>query len=99
MKTLFDKLKKALEKDENVIFAYVFGSYVNGIPTSQSDVDVAVYFKNPPRGTEILDYTIKLSNFLNKYGIYKKHLSDFDLRKRYKPILAKPFTVNSQFNI
>jgi hypothetical protein len=66
MKTLFNKLKKALEKDENVVFAYVFGSYVNGIPTPKSDVDVAVYFKKPPRGTEILDYAVKLSNFLNK---------------------------------
>jgi predicted nucleotidyltransferase len=39
-------LKTVLEQDENVTFAYLFGSYANDTHHSQSDVDIAVWLKN-----------------------------------------------------
>ncbi len=59
-------LKEVLEKDENVIFAYLFGSQVSGLATEKSDIDVAVYFKLPPEGVEKLDYAVKLEDVVKK---------------------------------
>jgi uncharacterized protein YutE (UPF0331/DUF86 family)/predicted nucleotidyltransferase len=40
------KLREELLGDENVLLAYVFGSYVHGFTTPLSDVDVAVLMKD-----------------------------------------------------
>lgn len=40
---LFGALREALEAREEVIFAYIFGSYAKMKPAPLSDVDVAVY--------------------------------------------------------
>jgi len=39
------KIKEALEKDENVIFAYLYGSYSRGKRHKFSDIDIAVFLK------------------------------------------------------
>jgi len=39
------KIKEALEKDENVIFAYLYGSYSRGKHHKFSDIDIAVFLK------------------------------------------------------
>ena len=59
-------LKEVLEKDKNVIFAYLFGSQVSGLATEKSDVDVAIYFKFPPRGMKKLDYAVRIENLVKK---------------------------------
>lgn len=41
-------LTGTLEKREEILFAYLFGSYAQGLQTPTSDVDVAVFFKTPP---------------------------------------------------
>jgi predicted nucleotidyltransferase len=43
---LIDKLKDALEKDENVLLAYLFGSRATGEASPISDFDVAVLLKD-----------------------------------------------------
>jgi hypothetical protein len=43
VKSLFPLLKSALEKEEELIFGYIFGSYGRGHPSLLSDVDIAVY--------------------------------------------------------
>ena len=42
---LRDLVKKVLQNDSNVLFGYIFGSYADGSFDDNSDVDVAVYFK------------------------------------------------------
>ncbi len=53
------------EKDDNVVFALLFGSHAVNKANKESDVDVAVYFKDPPQGIEILDYSTELTNVIN----------------------------------
>ncbi|NOZ25743.1 MAG: nucleotidyltransferase domain-containing protein, partial [Nitrospirae bacterium] len=50
-----------LERDQNVLFAVLFGSVAKGRAGRGSDMDIAVYFRKPPAGVEILDYTRELS--------------------------------------
>ncbi|MDP2767841.1 MAG: nucleotidyltransferase domain-containing protein [Candidatus Methanoperedens sp.] len=37
---------KILEKDSEVLFAYLFGSYAKGIQDEKSDIDIAIYLKD-----------------------------------------------------
>lgn len=41
---MVNKLKSALEKDPNIIFAFLFGSYAKGDASGNSDLDIAVFF-------------------------------------------------------
>ncbi|MBI5894314.1 MAG: nucleotidyltransferase domain-containing protein [Deltaproteobacteria bacterium] len=38
-----DKIKDALAKDKEILFAYLFGSRTNGMVSERSDWDIAVY--------------------------------------------------------
>lgn len=42
---LLPKLKEKLEKEEDIIFVYIFGSYGKGKIFPLSDVDIALYLK------------------------------------------------------
>ncbi|MCD6484985.1 MAG: nucleotidyltransferase domain-containing protein [Candidatus Odinarchaeota archaeon] len=44
-KQVISKLKEILEPDENILFAYLFGSLARGQTHTYSDIDVAVYVK------------------------------------------------------
>ena len=50
-----------LRSDENVIFAILFGSTAKGLFRKGSDLDVAISFREPPEGLEILAYIRSLS--------------------------------------
>ncbi|WP_456419152.1 type VII toxin-antitoxin system MntA family adenylyltransferase antitoxin [Thermovibrio sp.] len=56
-----EKLVHYLKGDPNVIFAYLFGSYALGLNGRDSDIDIAVYFKEPPEGDLYLELLVKLS--------------------------------------
>ena len=58
---MIDTLKRILADDENVIFAYLFGSRARGDESSRSDVDVAVYLREMS-----LDKRLKLHHALQK---------------------------------
>lgn len=57
------KIKEALIEDENIIFAYVFGSFV-GIHSFR-DIDIGIYLKNIKK-EEIFDYEFNISIKLSK---------------------------------
>lgn len=55
-------LKEHLSKDNNVLFALLFGSYASGRQKKRSDIDVAVYFKSPPSGLDLFCFINSLSD-------------------------------------
>jgi len=59
-------LKEHLQKDDNVLFVLLFGSYSKGKAGKESDLDLAIYFRNPPEGLEILEHINSLSNISRK---------------------------------
>jgi hypothetical protein len=58
------KIKKILSKDNNIIAAYLFGSYAVGVANEDSDFDVAVLVENVPNDS--IDYRIKKAMELEK---------------------------------
>ncbi|MBI5049283.1 MAG: nucleotidyltransferase domain-containing protein [Nitrospirae bacterium] len=59
-------LMEFLKSDANIIFAFVFGSYAKGRQKPFSDIDIAIYFKNPPKDVELLFIINKLSELAGK---------------------------------
>jgi uncharacterized protein len=56
------KLTDIFVNDENVQFAFLFGSYVRRNHKKKSDLDIALFFTNPPEGLDLLSYISKLSD-------------------------------------
>ena len=79
---LEEKIKKTLEKERNILFAYIFGSYARGEARENSDIDLAIYVKRIPK--DIFKYESKIASkiekeikkFLEKisYGMMVKNL-------------------------
>jgi len=42
-----DSIINTLLKYDNTVFVYFFGSYSNGLDKFHSDIDIAIYFKEP----------------------------------------------------
>ena len=61
-----EKLKEKLIRDENIIFGLVFGSYAKECRKSHSDIDIALYFKTPPEGLDLLDFISGLCKYAGK---------------------------------
>lgn len=66
LKDVVEKLKKFMSDDQNVYFAFIFGSYVRGKQKKISDLDIAIYFKNPPEGVDLLYLINTLSDLTGK---------------------------------
>jgi len=49
---MLKKIREILQKEKNVLFAYLFGSYVL-LPEYANDIDIAVYLKRPTKKYEI----------------------------------------------
>lgn len=45
MKEMLEKLKRYFSERDDILMAFLFGSQVKGLARSESDVDIAVYFK------------------------------------------------------
>lgn len=41
-----ENISKILEKEPDILFAYLFGSYAKGIQNKKSDIDIAIYLKD-----------------------------------------------------
>ena len=41
-----ETISKVLEKEPDILFAYLFGSYAKGIQDEKSDIDIAIYLKD-----------------------------------------------------
>lgn len=39
-------ISKVLEKEQDILFAYLFGSFAKGIQHESSDIDIAIYLKD-----------------------------------------------------
>lgn len=61
---LLPKVKESLQRDPDIIFAYVFGSYGKGRPNPLSDVDIAIFVNL--RKEDIFDKKLKLLEDLSK---------------------------------
>ncbi len=58
------ELGKLFEKEENVLAAYLFGSYLRGDQTSRSDIDIAILLHEFPKKS--LKYYLHLINILTE---------------------------------
>ena len=59
-------LKQYLLQDDNTCFALIFGSHARGRTRPDSDLDLALCFRNPPQGLALLDMINTLSNIAQK---------------------------------
>jgi uncharacterized protein len=62
---LYRQVKNILEEDENILFAYVFGSSV--MHDAFHDIDIAIFLKTPNKSTALtqeLDLEVRLSGAL-----------------------------------
>jgi predicted nucleotidyltransferase len=67
--------KEVMEKDEDVLFAYLYGSYVHNSIHFESDIDVAVYL-NPSNIKKYIKKEEELATLL----IAQLHSDKIDLR-------------------
>ncbi|RKD32260.1 type VII toxin-antitoxin system MntA family adenylyltransferase antitoxin [Thermohalobacter berrensis] len=49
---ILEEIKKVLLSKENIVFAYVFGSYARNTMTENSDIDIAIYQKDKEISTD-----------------------------------------------
>lgn len=49
---LLERLRALLQEDDNVLFAFLFGSHADGTARKESDLDIAVFYRQPPQGAE-----------------------------------------------
>lgn len=66
IKDISIRLKEYLENDQNVYFGFIFGSFVRRRLNQHSDIDVAIYFKLPPEGLNLLKLINTLSEYIRK---------------------------------
>lgn len=63
---MIEKLKYFLENDPNIIFAVTFGSYAEGRHKSRSDIDIGIFFAEPPEGLDLLNLIYRLSELAGR---------------------------------
>ncbi len=66
MDSAFNDLKQYLLQDDNTCFALIFGSHARGQARRDSDLDLALGFRDPPQGLALLDMINTLSNVAQK---------------------------------
>jgi len=66
---IISTIKNSLEKEENIIFAYLYGSFAENAHII-NDIDIGVYCRNPDNPFSIqTDLKILISNRLTEKGI------------------------------
>lgn len=61
-----EKLKVFLDNDQNVVFALIFGSYAKERQKKASDIDIGIYFVQPPEGIKLLNLINVLSELAGR---------------------------------
>jgi predicted nucleotidyltransferase len=62
---MFSKIRKILEKEKNVVFAYLFGSSLQR-PEYSNDIDIAIFVKNKPKPGYELEVGLKIEKAVKK---------------------------------
>lgn len=98
----FSELKEFLRSDCNIVFALIFGSYGAGRQKEESDLDLAIYFENPPEGMALFELSNTLSDIcgrdvdlvvLNNSSPLLQH----QVMKNRHPLIIKDPTIYRQF--
>jgi hypothetical protein len=93
-KIIMEKLRYSLEKRPNLLFAYVYGSFV--VADKFRDIDIAVYLKQIP-STPLhveLELETELGNIIKNYLVDVRILNNAPLSFRYNVIKSgKPIVV------
>ncbi len=63
---IIEELEHFLKNDPNVLFAVIFGSYATKKHKRDSDIDIGIYFAEPPEGLDLLDFIHKLSELTGR---------------------------------
>jgi hypothetical protein len=64
LESIIEKLREFFQNDTNVLFVLLFGSRALGKENSTSDLDVAVFFREPLQGMDRLKYINRLSDYM-----------------------------------
>jgi len=93
-KIIMERLRYSLEKRPNLLFAYVYGSFVRA--DKFRDIDIAVYLKQIP-STPLhveLELETELGNIIKNYLVDVRILNNAPLSFRYNVIKSgKPIVV------
>jgi hypothetical protein len=93
-KNIMERLRYSLEKRPNLLFAYVYGSFV--MADKFRDIDIAVYLKQIP-STPLhveLELETELGNIIKNYLVDVRILNNAPLSFRYNVIKSgKPIVV------
>ena len=75
------KIAKALETEDKIIFAVLFGSVAKGLMTKLSDFDIAIYSKEKLSNEEIMNLIYAIASELN----INEERVDLVILDRYSP--------------
>ena len=101
-KEITEKIKRFLENRKEIIFAYIFGSFVEN--ESFNDIDLAIYIDKAYDLSKNLFYEVELSNQLEKLIkkstdiIVLNHSNDIILNRATKGLLVKNSNDNLRVN-
>jgi predicted nucleotidyltransferase len=79
---VIQEIREFLDKTPNVLFAHLFGSAAAGRQQKDSNLDIGIFFKRPPRGLALLKLISSLSEIagadvdvvvLNKASAFLRH--------------------------
>jgi predicted nucleotidyltransferase len=77
-------IKSVLEDNNNIVFAFLFGSIVRNKMHYSSDIDIGIYFKNKPALFEIGNLNLKIEEAVN----HKIDLVELNYLDKNDPVLA-----------
>ena len=101
-KEITEKIKYFLQNRKEIIFAYIFGSFVEN--ESFNDIDLAIYINKAYDLSKNLFYEVELSNQLEKLIkkstdiIVLNHSNDIILNRATKGLLVKNSNDNLRVN-
>lgn len=58
-------VREVLEMESDIVFAYIFGSYATGRCSGESDVDIAIYSREPLSWRKLVELKLKLEDALD----------------------------------
>jgi len=83
---LKENIADFLKKEANVKLAYIFGSYGTKYQNTYSDLDLAVFFDDPPDMSEQMELAARLELKLGKYDIDLINLNNVELAFKYEVV-------------